>query len=110
MVACSAVIEPEETTSDDAIHNEDLLELGCVSSVETVEDLHYVEKLNEDQKNELNGIIGGCKAIITDKPGACNLVKHAVKLTSEEPVRSRPCTVPYALRQELKGEIKKMLE
>ena len=33
-----------------------------------------------------------------------------VKLTSEEPVRSRPYTVPYAVRQELKGEIKKMLD
>lgn len=110
MVVGSAVIDSEETTPEDAINNEDLLELGCATPKETVRDLVYGEKLSEEQITEIKGLTNKYAKIFTDKPGTFNLVEHCVTLTSEEPVRSRPYTVPYAIRSELRSEIEKMLE
>ena len=100
-ITCSsAIIDTEETTPYDAINNEDLLELNCTTSTETVKDLKLGENLSGDQKTEVMEIIGCYERLFTDAPGMCNIVKHKVKLISEEPVRLRPYTVPYAVRQE----------
>ena len=105
-----AVVEFEESTPDDAINNEDLLELGCSTAKESVKDLVFGDNLKQEQVATIKKIVQSYSDIFTDQPGLCNLVKHSVILTSEEPVRSKPYSVPYATRQELKDELKKMQE
>ena len=73
-----------------------------------MDDLEFDTKLGDKQREEIKQIMSKYRDIFTDKPGTCNLVEHTVELTSEEPVRSRPYTVPYAVRQELKDEVRKM--
>ena len=43
-------------------------------------------------------------------PGRASKIEHRINLIDEEPVRLKPYPLPYALRQELKDEIKEMLD
>ena len=42
------------------------------------------------------------QSLFTDAPGTTSLAQHHIKLTSDQPVRSRPYPVPYSLRESLK--------
>ena len=44
-----------------------------------------------------------------DIPGKINLIKHKIELTENNPVRYRPHSLPYAMREKLKKEIDGML-
>ena len=46
------------------------------------------------------------EGVFTDVPGKSNLIEHRILLNNEDPVRSKLCPLPYAVREELKGEIK----
>ena len=48
--------------------------------------------------------------VFSDSPGSTHLVKHKLSLTTDEPVRSKPYPLPYAVREALKDEIDLMLQ
>ena len=48
--------------------------------------------------------------MLADVPGKFILTEHRIIVNNEDPVRSKPYLLPYAVREELKGEIKDMLE
>ena len=47
--------------------------------------------------------------VFSDIPGKTNIIDHKIELTDHNPVRSRPCPLPYTLRENLKREIEGML-
>ena len=47
--------------------------------------------------------------MFTEAPGSTSLAQHHIKLTSDQPVRSRPYPVPYSLRESLKKDITDMM-
>ena len=47
--------------------------------------------------------------MFTEAPGTTDLVQHHIKLTSDEPVRSRPYPVPYS-RESLRTDIADMIK
>ena len=52
-------------------------------------------------------------SLFTKAPGTTDLVHHHIKLTSNEPVRSRPYAVPYrtySMRELLKKDIADMIK
>ena len=48
--------------------------------------------------------------VFTDVPGRSNIEDHKVKLTSDEPVRSKPYPLPYVTKQQVADEVDKMLK
>ena len=47
--------------------------------------------------------------VFLDIPGKTNMIKHKIELTKNNPIRSRPYPLPYAMRENLKREIEDML-
>ena len=45
-----------------------------------------------------------------DVPSTTRLVGHKVKMTTKEPVRTRPYPLPYALWEDLKADIQDILD
>ncbi|GFR80743.1 zinc finger protein [Elysia marginata] len=98
-------IEGEHFNDSDC---ETLPELGGWGSNETVNDLQYGDQLSPDQRRQLEEIASSYSSIFSDRPGTVSTEEHRIKLTSLSPVRQRPYPVPYAMRQTLRDELKKM--
>ena len=107
-VVATAVIERSESGLEEAVDDENLLELGTVHSKETVGDVTFGQQLNREQKGQLQEVVKKYERIFTDVPGHANIIEHEVKLTSDEPVRSKPYTIPYNARESLKRDIRDM--
>ena len=43
-------------------------------------------------------------------PGENNVIQHKIKLTDDTPIRCKPYTLTYAMREELRNEVDSMLE
>ncbi|GFS17532.1 transposon Ty3-I Gag-Pol polyprotein [Elysia marginata] len=85
-----------------------LLELGGWSSNETVNNLQYGDQLIPDQRRQLEEIVSSYSSIFSDRLGIVSTEEHRIELTSSTPVRQRPYPVPYAMRQALRDELRKM--
>ena len=42
--------------------------------------------------------------VLTDLPGTTDFLEHRVNLVSDEPVRSRPYSIPFSVRQSIARE------
>ena len=107
-VVATAVIERSESGLEEAVDDENLLELGTIHSKETVEDVTFGQQLNREQKGQLQEVVKKYERIFTDVPGHANIIEHEVKLTSDEPFWSKPYTIPYNARESLKRDIRDM--
>ena len=109
-VACAAIIEPSETSQEDTVEDEELLELRSCQSMEAVSDIEYGKQLSGSQKQELTQLVHEFQKIFTDMPGSTTLIKHHIHLTSEDPIRMKPYAVPYSVHDTLKKKIQSMLD
>ncbi|GFO06575.1 Zinc finger protein [Plakobranchus ocellatus] len=87
---------------------EALPELGGWGSEESVNDLKYGDGLTLDQRRQLEEVAVTYSSIFSDRPGTASTEEHCIELTSSIPVRQRPYPVPYAMRQTLRDELRKM--
>ncbi|GFS04904.1 retrovirus-related Pol polyprotein from transposon opus [Elysia marginata] len=60
------------------------------------------------QAGILEEIASSYSSIFSDRPGTVLIEEHRIELTSSTPVRQRPYPVPYAMRQTLRDELRKM--
>jgi hypothetical protein len=109
-VAAAAVIEQSESGPEGAVDDESLLELGTMQPKETVRDVTFGQQLNDEQKVQLQEVVKQYEHIFTDVPGNANIIEHEVKLTSDEPIRSKPYTIPYNVRESLKKDVRDMIK
>jgi hypothetical protein len=77
---------------------------------ETFRDVDVNPELDDGQKKEMWKLLEEYSDIFTDKPNITTLGTHEIHLTSEEPIRSKPYTIPHALRHVLSEEIDNMLK
>ena len=108
-LACSSIIEACEQMSEETINDDELLDLGTCVAKESTEDIKYGSNLTNTQRQVLQDIVNSYNDVFTDLPGSTNLVEHKVKLTCDEPVRSKPYAIPYFVRESLKDDIADML-
>ena len=108
-MAGAAVIGQSESGPDEAVDDDDLLELGTTQSKETAADVTLGKQLNDEQKIQLQELIKRHEHIFPDMPGDANVIEHEVKLTSDEPMRSKAYVIPYNVRESLKGDVQAML-
>ena len=99
--------------ADEAVgENVDFLELGGYVAKESIEDVETGPNLTDEQRNEFLDLAKQFTNLFTEAPGATDLVhvQHHIKLTSDEPVRSRPYPVPYSIRESLRRDIADMIK
>ena len=108
---CVAVID-EEMAEDqqDNLQRNIKVDLPNVHAQESLDDIKINPELSESQKAELRNLVTEFKDVITDIPGSTDLIEHEIRLNSNEPVRSKPYTAPYALNKCIKDKIKSMLQ
>jgi hypothetical protein len=108
-VASAAIIESVESNDEDAVQDDDLLELNTCVSKENVDDVKFGQELSESQRQSVRSLVDEYSHVFTDLPGTTNVIQHHVQLTSDEPMRSRPYPVPYSIRESLRQDIQSML-
>ena len=88
----------------------DIVLMPSSTRTETSKDAHVGTQLSSYQSCDLQRMMDKYDSNITDVPLRTNAIECEITLTTDEPVRSRPYSVPYARRQAVKDEINKMLE
>ena len=79
--------------------------------IQILKELWTKEVQEEDVKASYQYVVELRERLITlkiDKPGSISLVEHSIKLTSDVPVRSKPYSVPYGVRESLGSDIQEM--
>ena len=99
--------EVKDAEDDD---NVDFLEIGRYDAKESVADVATGSNLTDEQRSEFMDLANQFSSLFTEAPGTTNLAQHHIKLTSDEPVRSRPYPVPYSMRESLKKDIADMIK
>ena len=66
-------------------------------------------ELTKTQKEEMMDTLVRYTEVFSDISGKTDMIEHKIELTDNNPVRSRPYPLPYALRENLKREIEDML-
>ena len=99
-----------ENDFSDAVERHPEIELPVLESTETWTDCHIPSELTEQQKGEVREVLEKYDDVLTDKPGLTNLDTFSVKLTSEDPVRSKPYPTPHSLTDVVKKELDEMLK
>ena len=94
--------EVKDAEDDDNI---DFLEIGRYDAKESVADAATGSNLTDEQHSEFMDLANQFSSLFTEAPGTTDLAQHHIKLTSDEPVRSRPYPVPYSMRESLKKDI-----
>ena len=87
-----------EVEEVDPVDNIDFLEIGGYVAKESVNDLAIGNNLSHEQRAEFMDLANQFQSLFTEAPRTMSLAQHHIKLTSHQPVRSRPYPVPYSLR------------
>ena len=88
----------------------DFLDFGGYVAKESIEDAATGPNLTDEQRTEFTDLANQFSNLFTEAPGTTELVQHHIKLTSDEPVRSRPYPVPYSMRESLRKDIADMIK
>lgn len=111
---CVGVIEPEikfgSEEGKSAVDSENLIDLPCTEARETIADVNIDSNLTIEQQEMVREILHEFRDVLSEVPGQTNLVEHDIQLTTNEPLRSKPYPLPFALREEVSKEVKSMLE
>jgi len=89
-----------------------LLLLLLSDTKETYHDVKINPELSDEQTQDVKRLLREYKEIFTDTPSVTNLCEHEITLTSDEPIRGKPYTLPHAhaMREVLDKEIETMLK
>lgn len=99
-----------EAEEVDPVDGTDFLEIGGYVAKESVKDVAIGDNLTQEQRAEFMDLANEFQSLFTEAPGTTSLAQHHIKLTSDQPVRSRPYPVPYSLRESLKKDITDMMK
>ena len=81
-----------------------------LSHKESLKDVNVSGNLTPNQSDQVINLLGNYSTILTDVPLKTDVIQCQIKLTTDDPIRSRPYNVPYSVRETMKEEIKKMLD
>ena len=83
-----------ELVQDSDTPDEEEEELNTYKPGELMKYLHVGKELSTEQKTQLMEMVKQYPEIFTDQPGKTTLIEHTINLTEDEPIRSKPYTLP----------------
>ncbi|XP_033733588.1 uncharacterized protein LOC117322759 [Pecten maximus] len=110
MEIVGAAVISEDEDEDVALTNESEIPLPGLQAKESISDVKVAQDLDDKQQSEVRYILQEHSKVLTDLPGNCKIGEHVIKLTTDEPIRSKPYPVPHAMRETVSKEVKTMLE
>jgi len=90
--------------------DEDESSLFTSAQTETYKDVKVNPELTKEQRDEVMKVLEEFQDVFTDVPGLTNLGKHSITLTTEEPIHSRPYSLPHSMQKEVDKELDDMLK
>ena len=110
-----SVVEDDDVSDDDDLtvrrmSNENLLHIPTTKRTHGVDDVSVDTNLNDVQRRQAFSLLCEFEDVLTDVSGVTHAGHHDIKLTHNEPIRSRPYPLPHAIRQVVKDEIKEMMD
>ena len=99
-----------EVDEVDPVERIDFLEIGGYVAKESVNDVAIGDNFSHEQRAEFMDLTNEFQSLFTKAPGTISLAQHHIKLTSDQPVRSRPYPVPYSPRESFKKDITDMMK
>ncbi|XP_062602901.1 uncharacterized protein LOC134264647 [Saccostrea cucullata] len=97
-------------SDEDSNETQDSILLPSSVQTESVKDIHFAERFTPEQKQTVKSLCEQFSEVFTDIPGTTNLVKHKIELTSKEPVRVKPYSIPFNTENVIREEVEKMLQ
>lgn len=101
--ACAAILESADC--DDGIAPMESIQ---TIQTETYKDVEISTELSESEQQQARDLIYEFRDIFTDVPKVTNLGEHSIYLTTEEPIRTKPYALPYAMKEVLDKELEAM--
>jgi hypothetical protein len=88
----------------------DMVEFVPLQGKQTIEDVHIAPELTDPQVNDVRQLLRKYTDILTDMPGRSKIGSHDIQLTSNDPVRSRAYSTPFATRDVVIKEVQSMID
>ena len=101
----SEIHECDSYDDKPSVDEEELLELGSHGQKATFRDVKLGPGLTKSREENVWQVLGTCDSVFTDVPGKSNDIQHQITLTDSTAIRSKPYSLPYAIRENLKTEI-----
>jgi len=99
--------EEEEVQCQEKIGNSDV-GIYCTEQKETWRDVNINPELSPEQSRQVWNLVEEYKKIFSDVPTTTHILKHDIKLTSQEPVYSKPSKLPYNLVEPVEKKIREL--
>ena len=97
-VSHAMVFEPEEGDEDDVC-------LFTSAQTETYKNVKVNPELADEQRGDVMKVLEEFQDVFTDVPGLTNLGKDSITLSTEEPIHSKPYSLPHAMQKEVDKEL-----
>ena len=102
---CAGIVEAADDHFDD---DTPALELPPLEQTEFPTDVCIDDKRSESETLPVWDLVHEYSDVFTDMPGKTHLVEYTVKLPTDEPIRSKPYPVAYAVQGTIKREVEMM--
>ena len=107
VLACLDVISGLSTPDEDCDSD---FNVSLTPNIESKEDVIICDELTVEQKQQLHDLLSDYSDIFSDVPQVTNVIKYAVNTGTNDPINKRPYPLPYAMRNQIKEEVDKMLK
>ncbi|XP_062598519.1 uncharacterized protein LOC134259947 [Saccostrea cucullata] len=67
-------------------------------------------ELSDDDRRKFISLLNQFSDVLSEVPGNTHLIEHDIKTNSDQPIRSKSYSVPFAMRDTVDKEVEKMLE
>jgi hypothetical protein len=110
VLACLDVISGLSTPDEDCDSDLHVSLTPNIESKESINDVTICDELTVEQKQQLHDLLSDYSDIFSDVPQVTNVIKHVVNTRTNDPIYKRPYPLPYAMRNQVKEEVDKMLK
>ena len=110
--AVMGLIETSDDECDDELQCREEtsnLESYHIEQTETWKDVRINPDLNEENKQKLRDLLEEFQDVFSDVPTKTHLIKHEIKLSTDEPVYCKPYKVPINMVSKVNEELQMML-
>lgn len=110
-VTSVSVIDFEDVDgSDDQGFEGEMMDTPSSKLSESPDDVHVNDDLSPDEILKVKQLLYEHEHVLSDVPGRTNVLQHDIKLTSDDPVRLKPYSIPYAMLETVNKEVDKMID
>lgn len=109
-VLTTCAVSVIDCDDEDTDENQEFIVLPPAVQTETYNDIKISEQITPVQLETVKTLCESFSDVLTDLPGATNLVEHKIDVTTTEPVRVKQYPLPFHSEKTIKEEVEKMLQ